>query len=253
MDITLNRTGGTLRSVTVNCTVTYLGSGVTDPNSGTTAFVTSPTIAIFVDGQTTAMINAIISSTAFLEVGGSFHIQITTVSLSFTPPVAPKSPKIGVPASVVVVISPLVGNGAIRFAKSQTTITEPDRGQASNAMLLISRDGAAGRATVKWMIQQPLGGSSFDLNEDVVLANGNVTLEDGWSSVSSVGLPLKVLCLGVFSVNLSIGIDSDDEPELNEQFLVRLDSVIEGLPHTIDSSEVGFLGSLSMCRTKVLL
>ena len=47
-----------------------------------------------------------------------------------------------------------------------------------------------------------------------------------------------LVCLGVFSANISIGIAPDNEPELAEQFLVRLVSIVEGLPQTIDSNGV---------------
>lgn len=161
--------------------MTYLARGVTDPMSGTTSFVSSPAMATFGDGQSEVTVHPVISSTAILEVGGSFYIQLITATLPFTPIVPPKSPRIGSPLSVTVPITSAVGNGAIRFVESQTTATEPDRGQTSNAVLLISRDGAAGKATVNWMIFQPLAGSLFDLNTDVVSRSGVVTLDDGWS------------------------------------------------------------------------
>jgi G-protein coupled receptor 98 len=47
---------------------------------------------------------------------------------------------------------------------------------------------------------------------------------------------LFVFCLGVFSGNISIGIAPDNEPELDEQFVVRLVSVVEGLPQMIEST-----------------
>jgi hypothetical protein len=49
---------------------------------------------------------------------------------------------------------------------------------------------------------------------------------------------LFVFCLGVFSGNISIGIAPDNEPELDEQFVVRLVSVVEGLPQMIESTTV---------------
>ena len=164
----------------INYTVTYLAKGNINPKSGSTAFVASPATAIFGDGKTEVTVHPVISPTAFLEVGGSFYIELTSATLPTTTLVPPKSPRIGNVSSVFIAITQTVGNGAVYFVDSQTMAREPDRGKSSNAVLLISRDGSSGKATVNWMILQPLAGSLLDLNTDVLSRAGTVTLEDGW-------------------------------------------------------------------------
>jgi G-protein coupled receptor 98 len=179
LHIKLLRSIGAVGSVHINYTVTYLAKGNTNPEIGSTAFVTSPVTAIFDAGKPEITVISDISPSAFLEVGGSFYVDLTSATLHAATLVPPKSPRIGNLSSVSISITRTVGNGAVYFVNSQTMTREPGSGESSNAVLPISRDGSFGKATVNWIILPLLAGSSLDLNTDVLSRNGTVTLEDG--------------------------------------------------------------------------
>eukprot|EP00118_Oscarella_pearsei_P022727 m.265821 g.265821 ORF g.265821 m.265821 type:complete len:6112 (+) comp40493_c2_seq23:779-19114(+) len=212
------RSGGTFGNVFIVYTVVYFPKGATNPSDGITTYISTPNTISIGSGSHDVTTNNGITDDIFLEVGASFLVTLTRVSLIGTAPVpTPKSPVLGSRTTGFAVIDALTGNGPVGFNVSDIDVSEPSSG-SRNLNLLLTRHGASGKATVTWQIEIP-SGSKFSTSSDVGKSTDKVVLNDG-----------------VFQANVVVEILADNTPELDEQFIVKLTSVAEGEPQRIDAS-----------------
>ena len=72
-----------------------------------------------------------------------------------------------------VIVTPSSGNGAVGFALSTATASEPE-----DLNLVVTREGAYGKASITWVVRSAPD-SSFSPVDDVASSTDTVVLNDG--------------------------------------------------------------------------
>eukprot|EP00794_Sanderia_malayensis_P009868 gene9868-10878_t len=203
--VAVHRSGGAFGAIRINYTATYVlpGSRI----SSSSVQLTHPTTLTMAEGARNSTITIQIAENSFLKSGASIIVTLNAIELLKSTIISPQSPVIGNPSTTRVNVTTELADGEIAFFNNPVNMVVNELDINNDIQLQLMRDGTANQATVNWRLIS----SSSDLTmADITPWNGAVIFPKGSDRV-----------------NITLTVNADTIPELDESFVVELENATE--------------------------